>query len=115
MPSPSAPAGRQPAGSVIGDEPAATTTTTAATTQATVAANPTTTRKLPEFTGTGGKIEPTTTAAPTTKASVVTSESIRYETCKEAFLAGVENIQRGVDPGYRAELDSDGDGIACER
>ncbi len=107
--------GRQPAGNVTtGDEPGATTTTAAPTTKVTVAANPTTTRKLPEFTGTGGKIEPTTTAAPTTKATVATSESVRYETCADARNAGVSNIRRGIDPGYRADLDSDGDGIACE-
>lgn len=36
-----------------------------------------------------------------------------YASCKEAKAAGVAPLYKG-DPGYRPELDRDGDGIACE-
>lgn len=36
-----------------------------------------------------------------------------YGTCREAFLDGRANIRVG-EPGYRRELDVDGDGLACE-
>lgn len=36
-----------------------------------------------------------------------------YVSCKEAKAAGVAPLYKG-DPGYRPELDRDGDGIACE-
>jgi hypothetical protein len=36
-----------------------------------------------------------------------------YQTCREAFQDSRANMRRG-DPGYRAELDADNDGIACE-
>jgi hypothetical protein len=36
-----------------------------------------------------------------------------YESCAEAVADGVAPLRRG-QPGYRAELDADGDGIACE-
>ncbi|WP_100484567.1 excalibur calcium-binding domain-containing protein [Mycobacteroides abscessus] len=36
-----------------------------------------------------------------------------YANCKEAHADGAYNIRKG-DPGYRAKLDRDGDGIACE-
>lgn len=38
---------------------------------------------------------------------------IHYQTCREAFQDGRANIRRG-EPGYRPELDADGDGLACE-
>ncbi|MEV0296922.1 excalibur calcium-binding domain-containing protein [Nocardia sp. NPDC050710] len=37
-----------------------------------------------------------------------------YKSCKEARAAGAAPLRRG-DPGYRAGLDSDGDGVACEK
>lgn len=38
-----------------------------------------------------------------------------YATCIDAITAGVAPINSGNDePGYRPELDPDGDGIACE-
>jgi hypothetical protein len=36
-----------------------------------------------------------------------------YSSCREAFQDGRANIRRG-EPGYRAALDADGDGKACE-
>jgi hypothetical protein len=36
-----------------------------------------------------------------------------YETCEAARSAGAAPLTRG-DPGYREELDEDGDGTACE-
>lgn len=36
-----------------------------------------------------------------------------YRNCKEAWAAGAAPLRRG-QPGYRPEMDGDGDGIACE-
>jgi hypothetical protein len=36
-----------------------------------------------------------------------------YQTCREAFQDGRAKMRSG-EPGYRAELDADNDGIACE-
>jgi hypothetical protein len=36
-----------------------------------------------------------------------------YRNCRDAFQDGRANIRRG-EPGYRAALDRDGDGNACE-
>lgn len=36
-----------------------------------------------------------------------------YRNCKEAWAAGAAPLYRG-EPGYRPEMDGDGDGIACE-
>ena len=36
-----------------------------------------------------------------------------YKNCQQARLAGAAPISRG-SPGYRAALDADGDGVACE-
>lgn len=38
---------------------------------------------------------------------------IYFRNCKEAWAAGAAPLRRG-QPGYRAEMDGDGDGIACE-
>lgn len=40
--------------------------------------------------------------------------TVFFNNCKEARAAGYSRMQRGT-PGYREELDRDGDGIACER
>ena len=39
--------------------------------------------------------------------------SVFFKNCREAWAAGAAPLRRGV-PGYRAEMDGDGDGIACE-
>ena len=36
-----------------------------------------------------------------------------YRTCRDAFQDGRINIRRD-EPGYRAALDADNDGLACE-
>ncbi|WP_405671452.1 excalibur calcium-binding domain-containing protein [Streptomyces sp. NBC_01530] len=38
---------------------------------------------------------------------------VYYKNCDAARAAGAAPLHRG-DPGYRAELDRDGDGVACE-
>lgn len=50
--------------------------------------------------------DPSTT--PTTS-----SQTAYYPNCRAACAAGVAPLHRG-DPGYRAGLDRDDDGIACE-
>ena len=42
------------------------------------------------------------------------SSGTYYANCKEARAAGAAPIYQG-EPGYRAELDRDHDGIACEK
>ncbi len=68
-----------------------------------------------------------TTAAPTTRAPVTSPPATAppatraptggggayYANCTEARAAGVTPLRQG-DPGYRAGLDRDSDGIACE-
>lgn len=54
----------------------------------------------------------TTPAAPTTTPAPAPGPL--YATCAEASAAGVYDIPAGA-PGYRPELDSDGDQVACER
>ena len=43
----------------------------------------------------------------------VFSESLHFKNCKEARAKGYKNIKKG-EPGYRAKLDRDKDGVACE-
>jgi hypothetical protein len=50
---------------------------------------------------------------PTTVEPVTTGEEVYYATCAAAKQAGAAPLHRG-DPGYRAKLDRDGDGVACE-
>lgn len=38
---------------------------------------------------------------------------VSFRNCKEAWAAGAAPLRRG-QPGYRPEMDGDGDGIACE-
>ena len=40
-------------------------------------------------------------------------ESTYFPNCKKAKESGAAPLHRG-DPGYREELDRDGDGVACE-
>jgi putative pneumococcal surface protein len=41
------------------------------------------------------------------------SEMLYFKNCKEARAKGYKNIKKG-EPGYRAKLDRDKDGVACE-
>jgi len=61
---------------------------------------------LAAFLGSGGRIG----GGPSTGS---TSEVRYYPNCDAARAAGVAPINEG-EPGYRPELDADGDGIACE-
>ncbi|WP_225983829.1 excalibur calcium-binding domain-containing protein [Epidermidibacterium keratini] len=54
--------------------------------------------------------EPAPTAAPAPEPQ---SSSAYYANCSEAKAAGAAPLYAG-DPGYRAGLDRDGDGVACE-
>jgi len=40
-------------------------------------------------------------------------QSVYYPNCSAARAAGAAPISRG-EPGYREEMDGDGDGVACE-
>ena len=40
-------------------------------------------------------------------------QSLTYSGCNEVRAAGKAPIRAG-EPGYRSEMDGDGDGIACE-
>ena len=41
------------------------------------------------------------------------SETLYFKNCKEVRAKGYKNIKKG-EPGYRAKLDRDKDGVACE-
>lgn len=56
---------------------------------------------------------PTASATPTATASPSVTPAPRYRDCAAARAAGAAPIRAG-EPGYRAALDADGDGIACE-
>ncbi|MDO4686408.1 MAG: DUF1524 domain-containing protein [Corynebacterium sp.] len=50
---------------------------------------------------------------PPTAENQAPTDDVFYGSCKEAWDAGAAPITRG-QPGYRTEMDGDGDGIACE-
>jgi hypothetical protein len=56
---------------------------------------------------------PAATTAGTSPASTAPGTSVYFKNCAEARAAGAAPLHRG-DPGYRAALDKDNDGIACE-
>jgi Excalibur calcium-binding domain/Protein of unknown function (DUF2510) len=53
------------------------------------------------------------TAEQTTATKTAQAASVYFNSCAEARAAGAAPLKRG-DPGYRAGLDRDNDGIACE-
>lgn len=62
--------------------------------------------------------EPTTESAAETKAEATSKseapvQEVYYENCDAARAAGAAPVRKG-DPGYRAGLDGDGDGVGCE-
>lgn len=59
-----------------------------------------------------GASVPARPAAPSAPARA-SSGGVYYRSCAEARAAGVAPLLRG-DPGYRAGLDRDNDGRACE-
>ncbi len=58
-----------------------------------------------------GSAPPRTTRAPSPVPA--RPSGVYYRNCKEAWAAGAAPLRRGA-PGYRPEMDGDGDGIACE-
>jgi hypothetical protein len=54
-----------------------------------------------------------TISANTAKATRPAESSVYYASCDQAHAAGASSVYAG-EPGYRRELDADGDGIACE-
>jgi hypothetical protein len=50
----------------------------------------------------------------TTEQVPAPDSSVYYKNCAAAKAAGAAPLLRG-EPGYRAGLDRDGDGVACER
>lgn len=67
--------------------------------------------------GAAGPAGPGTTSppgsAPVATAPVTGGGGVFYENCAAAWAAGAAPILAG-QPGYRARLDGDGDGVACE-
>ena len=82
-----------------------------------------TTTTVPEPTTTTTVVPTTTTVAPTTSTTApaittppvpeTTVPEVEFANCDEAIEAGAAPIFE-TDPGYAPNLDSDGDGIACE-
>lgn len=55
-----------------------------------------------------------TTLPPTTDtAPSVPDDDVLFDSCDDAIAAGAAPLLEG-EPGYRSELDGDGDGVACE-
>lgn len=50
---------------------------------------------------------------PTQRPESSAAQNVYYENCDEARAAGAAPLLQG-EPGYRPELDRDGDGIACD-
>jgi hypothetical protein len=57
-------------------------------------------------------VAPTTTVPPTT-APPSTVPDVYYDDCFDAAEAGAVPLYEG-QPGYRPELDWDGNGVACD-
>lgn len=55
----------------------------------------------------------TTQAATTTTQAATTTSTVFYEDCAAVLAAGASPLLAEA-PGYRSELDPDGDGIACQ-
>lgn len=91
-----------------------TATTTVPTTTTTSTTIPPTTTTVAITTTTARRAAPPPTAPPppSTEATT-TTQAVRYESCRDAFLAGALPLFAG-DPGYEPRLDRDGDGEACE-
>ena len=52
-------------------------------------------------------------AVPASTAAPTTASTVHYSGCNEVRAAGKAPLHSG-EPGYRVEMDGDGDGIACE-
>jgi hypothetical protein len=60
-----------------------------------------------------GAVPATTTSQSTATPAVPQTGSTYYANCAAVRAAGKAPLHRG-EPGYRSELDGDGDGVACE-
>ncbi|MCA1005082.1 DUF1524 domain-containing protein [Rhodococcus hoagii] len=72
-------------------------------------------RELSSCGATGSAPAPAPAPAPAdvSPAGAEASGEVFYANCKAARTAGAAPLHRG-QPGYRAAMDSDGDGVACE-
>ena len=61
----------------------------------------------------GGVILSLPMAGAAKKKASGNSTTVKFKSCKAAKAAGYSDIKKG-EPGYSANLDRDGDGIACE-
>lgn len=61
-----------------------------------------------QFSGPGAAV-----TASTAEASAAIEQSVYYAGCNSVRAAGAAPLYRGT-PGYREEMDGDGDGVACE-
>jgi hypothetical protein len=59
------------------------------------------------------QLKSTATALTTDKELAAIQSPAYYPNCSAARAAGVAPLNVG-DPGYRSEMDGDGDGVACE-
>lgn len=93
----------------------APTLTSTPTATASPSPAPTTTAPANAPTPTQAAPEPTSPPSPVPTAAATTSVPVPvfYANCDAARAAGVAPLRRG-QPGYRAALDRDGDGIACQ-
>jgi hypothetical protein len=72
------------------------------------------TAAAPSDPATTGAPPPTATAAPTTSATMTASPArVYYASCAAVRASGKAPLRKG-QPGFRAALDRDGDGVACE-
>jgi Na+-transporting methylmalonyl-CoA/oxaloacetate decarboxylase gamma subunit len=84
---------------------APTTTTTAPTTTTTAPTAPTATPSTPPSSpARTGNTQPSTTEPPQNR--------VYYRNCGEVWRDGTAPLRQG-EPGYRSELDRNGDGVAC--
>ncbi|QTI71596.1 excalibur calcium-binding domain-containing protein [Gordonia polyisoprenivorans] len=93
-----------------------TETTTATAVASTTTPAPTTSEQTGGPTVARGLIPQTTTPITTDAPAAPTTDegsSVYYSSCAQARAAGAAPLHVG-DPGYRAGLDRDGDGVACE-
>ncbi|HXH16687.1 MAG TPA: excalibur calcium-binding domain-containing protein [Sphingomonas sp.] len=67
-------------------------------------------RDIPAFAGT---TDLEAAANPGRRPDGLSESSVVFSGCREVRAAGAAPLYRG-SPGYRADMDGDGDGIACE-
>ncbi|WP_410791601.1 excalibur calcium-binding domain-containing protein [Kribbella sp. C-35] len=102
-----------PSASTLATTPPTTPTATTPTPQTTT--TPTTPAPTtPAPTTPAPSSTPTAVPSATPSSTPSTTPAVVYRDCAEVRAAGKAPLYRG-EPGYTPELDSNGDGIACER